>query len=90
MQSWSSISPSVNLIISPAGVIDDHYLPGARQPGRENQRPDRVVVDHGAEVPDRVDIGSSETQHLPDAGEPGIRTSDDRDLGADGAPRLRS
>jgi hypothetical protein len=29
-------------------------------------------------------------QHLPDAGEPGIRTSDDRDLGTDGAQRLRS
>ena len=39
---------------------------------------------------DRVDMGGGETQHLLDAGEPGIRISDDRDLGADGAPRLRS
>ena len=68
------------------GVIDDHDLPGAQQPGRENKRPDRVVIDHGAEVPDHVDIGSGETQHLLDAGQPGIRTGDDRDLGRRRSP----
>jgi hypothetical protein len=49
-------------------VIDDHYLSAAQQSGRENERPDRVVIDHGAEVPDHVGIGIGETQHLLDVG----------------------
>jgi hypothetical protein len=71
-------------------VIDDHYLPGAQQPGRQNKRPDRIVIDHGAEVPDHVDIAIGQAQQLPDAGQPRIRAGDDRDLGRGGFPRAGS
>jgi hypothetical protein len=40
----------------------------AQQPGRQNKRPDRIVTNYGAEVPDHVHIASGETQHLLDAG----------------------
>jgi hypothetical protein len=33
-----------------------------------DKRPDRVVIDHGAEVPDHVGVGSGETEHLLNAG----------------------
>jgi hypothetical protein len=62
-------------------VFDDHYLSAAQQPGRQNKRPDRVVIDHCAEVPDHVDIGLRETQHLLDVAQPAIRTRDNCDLG---------
>src|ERR1700753_425056 len=63
------------------GVIDDLDFPGAQQPGRQDQRADRVVIDHRAEVPDYVDVGVGQPQHLLDVGQPGIGTGDDGDLG---------
>jgi hypothetical protein len=47
-------------------VIDDHYLSAAQQPGRDEKRPDRVVIDHGGGVPDHVGIAVGDTQHLLD------------------------
>ena len=68
LRSRSSSSLSVNHEHPAVGVIDNHDLSCAQQPGRESKRPDRVVIDHGAEVSDHVDIGIRETQHLPDVG----------------------
>jgi hypothetical protein len=60
-------------------VIDDHDFSGAQNPSRNDKGPDGIVIDHGADIPDHIDIAVGQTQHPHDVGQPRIRTGDNRD-----------
>ena len=68
-------------------MIDDHDLVGAQNPGRDDEGPDRVVVDHGADIPDHVDVGVGQAQHPHDAGQRGSAQVTIAIFGAGGFPR---